>query len=236
MSTSRSFSRKSGASRVALCGLLLAMMLVTGYLEHLLPSPGIPGIKFGLSNSILIFAVYLLDIPTAWILMVLKVLLSGLLFSGVQAMMYAFAGGLLSLTGMCILSCFRKVPVPVVSMLGGFLHNAGQLLVAMLIVHISSLVYWLVLTLTGLACGLLTGFIAVRCIALLKTSGLFDRPKASARKSAAVIAVAVLLSAGMIVLCVNNYNRTKPAGLLTPAENGDLLLTELPLPQSSDPE
>ena len=52
--------------RIALSGLLTALMLVMGYLENLLPSVGVPGIKLGLSNGVLIFALYMLDIPTAF--------------------------------------------------------------------------------------------------------------------------------------------------------------------------
>ena len=80
--------------RIALCGLLVSLMLVLGYIESLIPVPTVvPGIKLGLSNGVLLFALYLLDIPTAFVLMVLKVVLSGLLFGGVSAMMYAFARG-----------------------------------------------------------------------------------------------------------------------------------------------
>ena len=64
---------------------------------------GVPGIKLGLSNGVLIFAVYMLNLPTAFVLMVLKVVLSGLLFGGVNAMMYAFAGGLVSMVFMALL-------------------------------------------------------------------------------------------------------------------------------------
>ena len=70
--------------RITLSGLLTALMLVMGYIENLLPSVGVPGIKLGLSNGVLIFALYILDIPTAFILMAVKVGLSGLLFSGVS--------------------------------------------------------------------------------------------------------------------------------------------------------
>ena len=93
-------------ARMVLSALLLALMLVLGYVEHLLPSVGVPGIKLGLSNSVLIFAVYMLSIPEAYMLMTMKVLLSGILFSGPQAMAYAFAGGLLSVTGMWLFFLF----------------------------------------------------------------------------------------------------------------------------------
>ena len=93
------------ARRIAICGMLLALMLVLGFVESQLPvAAGIPGVKLGLSNGVLIFAVYMLNVPTAYLLMGLKVLLSGMLFGSPSAMMYAFAGGAVSLTVMCLLS------------------------------------------------------------------------------------------------------------------------------------
>lgn len=150
------------SKRVALCGLLLALMLVLGYVESLLPAvSGVPGIKLGLSNGVLIFAVYMLNVPTAFVLMGLKVALSGLLFGGVSAMIYAAAGGMLSLTVMCLLSRVRGLHPVVVSMAGGVFHNVGQLGMAMLILQTPSLVYYLaVLMLSGLATGAVTGVAA----------------------------------------------------------------------------
>lgn len=150
------------SKRVALCSLLLALMLVLGYVESLLPAvSGVPGIKLGLSNGVLIFAVYMLNVPTAFVLMGLKVALSGLLFGGVSAMIYAAAGGVLSLTVMCLLSRVRGLHPVVVSMAGGVFHNVGQLGMAMLILQTPSLAYYLaVLMLSGLATGAVTGVAA----------------------------------------------------------------------------
>ena len=115
------------AQRVALCGMLLALMLVLGFVESQIPvAAGIPGIKLGLSNGVLIFAVYMLGVPTSFLLMTLKVLLSGFLFGSPSAMMYAFAGGVLSLTVMCVLSRMKGLSPIVVSMVGGLSHNVGQ--------------------------------------------------------------------------------------------------------------
>ena len=150
------------SKRVALCGLLLALMLVLGYVESLLPAvSGVPGIKLGLSNGVLIFAVYMLNVPTAFVLMGLKVALSGMLFGGVSAMIYAAAGGVLSLTVMCLLSRVRGLHPVVVSMAGGVFHNVGQLGMAMLILQTPSLAYYLaVLMLSGLVTGAVTGVAA----------------------------------------------------------------------------
>ena len=98
--------KRFNPKRVALCGLLLSMMLVLGWVEHMIPlNAAIPGIKLGLSNGVLIFAVYMLDIPTSFVLMGLKVVLScAFLGNPASRMIYGFAGGILSLTSMVQLS------------------------------------------------------------------------------------------------------------------------------------
>ena len=157
--------------RIALCGLLLALMLVLGYVESQLPvAPTVPGIKLGLSNGVLIFALYMLDIPTAIVLMVLKVVLSGLMFSGVNAMLYGLAGGVLSLMVMALLSRVKGVHAVAVSMAGGVMHNVGQVALAMVMLGTPSLMYYMaILMLAGLATGALTGVAATSVMRHLKS-------------------------------------------------------------------
>ena len=153
--------RKNLPQRVALMGLLLAMMLVLGFVESRLPVPGLPGVKLGLSNSVLLFALYLLDIPSAVLLMVLKVLLSGFLFGNPSSMMYAAAGGVLSLGGMAALRSMRAFDIVPVSMAGGLLHNVGQVALAMIILKTPGLlVYMALLMAVGMVTGLATGLAA----------------------------------------------------------------------------
>ena len=80
-------SKKWNASTIAKLGLLTAVAIVLGYFEHLLPVSGIPGVKLGLANTVLLYALYLLDVPSAILLMFLKVGVSGLLFGGPAAML-----------------------------------------------------------------------------------------------------------------------------------------------------
>ena len=164
------FSRREITRRTAYSGLLLATMLVLGYVESLLPAvAGVPGVKLGLSNSVLIFAVYMLDLPTAWVLMILKVLLSGLLFGGFNTILYAMAGGVLSMLFMSVLSRFSSLHPVVVSMVGGVMHNVGQVAVAMLLLHTPQLLYYMaVLIFVGMACGALTGVVASSVMKHLK--------------------------------------------------------------------
>lgn len=147
--------------RVALMGLLLSLMLILGFVESRLPVPGLPGVKLGLSNGVLLFALYLLDIPSALLLMVLKILLSGFLFGNPSSMMYAAAGGIVSLAGMILLSRSKELSPVAVSMAGGLLHNVGQVGLAMIILQTPGLlVYMAILMAVGMVTGLATGLAA----------------------------------------------------------------------------
>lgn len=153
--------------RVALSGLLVALMLILGYIESLIPT-GVPGVKLGLSNGVLIFAIYMLGIPNALTLMVLKVFLSGLLF-GFSAVPYALAGGVASMAVMTLLSRVDGVHPVVVSMAGGVMHNVGQVGMAMLILQTSGLLYYMaILMAVGLGCGAVTGVCATAVMKHLK--------------------------------------------------------------------
>ena len=64
-------SLKTKTRRIALLGLLTSLALILGYVEHLVPISSIPGIKLGLSNAVLRYALYFLDIKSTIALMVL---------------------------------------------------------------------------------------------------------------------------------------------------------------------
>ena len=80
------------ARTVTTLAILTAAALIFGYLEHLIALRPVPGVKLGLANTVLLYALYLLDAKNAWLLMALKVLLSGLLFSGPFSMSACTAG------------------------------------------------------------------------------------------------------------------------------------------------
>lgn len=162
-------NNRFNVQRTALCGLLTAMMLVLGFIESLIPvAAGVPGIKLGLSNGVLIFALYMLDAPTAFVLMIVKVVLSGLLFGGVSAMLYAMAGGVLSMLTMMLLKRFNFHMV-IISMFGAVMHNVGQVAMAMLVLQTPKLMYYMaILMFVGLATGAVTGIAAKATISHIK--------------------------------------------------------------------
>ena len=102
----------SMTQKVARFGLLTALALVLGLVDRAIPLTALlggaaPGIKLGLANTVLLYAVYLMDWKSAVLLMLTKVLLSGFLFGSLTAILYSLSGGVLSLAVMLL---FRKHP------------------------------------------------------------------------------------------------------------------------------
>ena len=68
-------------SRVAYFGVFTALALIFSYVETLIPiSFGIPGVKLGLANLIIVIALYKMRLSEAYLLSVVRVVLSGFIF------------------------------------------------------------------------------------------------------------------------------------------------------------
>lgn len=142
--------------------LLTAAALILGYIDSLIPLvPSVPGIKLGLSNLALLYAVFYMRPAETVILMLLKVGLSSLLFGNAIGAAYAFAGGALSVAGMLLLKRIPQISVIPVSMIGGILHMVGQCLVGFILISVRPVLgYAPWLLLCGTATGLLLGVAA----------------------------------------------------------------------------
>ena len=155
--------RNGGASRVALSGLLTSLMLVFGLIERQFPLPvPVPGIKLGLANSVRLYSLYMLGIRQSILLMLLKALLSWLIYMNMSAMLYSLAGGVLSLLAMILIMRVKGVSIIGVSAIGAVFFNVGQILMAVAILHTPQLIvtYLPILMLSGVLTGVLTGIIA----------------------------------------------------------------------------
>ena len=160
------------SKKIALFGLMIALAFVFSYLESFIPiGIGIPGIKLGLANLVVVTAIYLLPKKYALIIAVIRIILAGLTFGGVSTMLFSLAGGLLSFIIMVILQKTGKMSVIGVSVAGGIFHNAGQIIVAAFVMETARLVYYLpVLVISGVATGLLIGIISDITVKRLKKS------------------------------------------------------------------
>ena len=166
--------RNQGARRIALSGLLTSLMLVFGLIERQFPLPiAVPGIKQGLANSVLLYSLYMLGIRQSVVLMLLKALLSWLIYMNLSAMLYSLAGGVLSLIAMILVMRIKGVSVIGVSALGAVFFNVGQILAAMLVLNTPQLLltYLPVLMISGVVTGVLTGRVAQTVMKHLKHLG-----------------------------------------------------------------
>lgn len=146
-------------NRTAFMGLLLAFALILSYVETLISfNPGIPGIKLGLANLAVILCLYLFDWKEALLLTTLKAVISGLLFGNLFMIIYSLAGAWLSCLTMIVMKKSKYFHLPVVSAMGGVMHNVGQLLVAVFVVKTYGIFYYVpVLVTAGLAVGFMIG-------------------------------------------------------------------------------
>ena len=136
-------SRKQ-AYNVAVSAVLASLTLIFSYIEMLIPfNFGIPGIKLGLSNLVILVALYSLGPGYAFIINMVRILLSGLLFSGMSAMLYSLAGGILSFLVMFLLMKTGLFSPVGVSLAGGVFHNVGQLIVAALVTETAKIFLYL---------------------------------------------------------------------------------------------
>ena len=172
--------------KIAQLGLFLALALILAYVESLIPfSFGIPGIKLGLPNLIVVLLLSGESVGRSnvsrsdavadgksWFgageaLLVngLRIVLSGFLFSNLYTILYALAGALLSFIAMLMGRRMRCFSVVGISVLGGVFHNIGQILVAMFVVETVYVGYYVpFLIVAGTVTGALLGFVAMEFV------------------------------------------------------------------------
>ncbi|MDD5987543.1 MAG: Gx transporter family protein [Eubacteriales bacterium] len=148
---------------MTVAAVFAVLALLMSYLEFLIPiSIGVPGVKLGLANLIILIALYEMGLRWAALINLVRILLAGLLFTGVFAMLYSLAGAFISLLLMWTLMKSGRFSMIGVSMAGGVAHNFAQLLVAALIVETAQMfLYFPVLLFSGIAAGIAMGIIAL---------------------------------------------------------------------------
>ena len=157
------FEQDKVAKRVAYCGMLTALAMVFSYIEVLIPFHfGVPGIKLGLANSVLLYAIYMLGVKETLILMLLKALMSWVIYTNLNAMLYSLAGGVLSVASMLLLYRVKGISAIGVSAVGAVFFNVGQIMMAVLMLRTPGLLftYLPVLMVSGVITGVLTGVVA----------------------------------------------------------------------------
>ena len=149
MATQRKSPTGTPGRRVALDGILVALAMIFSYIETFIPfNFGVPGIKLGLANLVVLLGLTFLPAVDV-------------LFGNVMSLWYSLAGGLLSFAAMYLLSRRDDVSLIGMSMTGGVLHNVGQVITAAIVVKTLQLTGYLpVLLVAGLVTGAIIGTLA----------------------------------------------------------------------------
>lgn len=147
--------------KLTLYALLTALAMVLSYLESLVPlSFAVPGIKMGLPNIVIVFALYKMGFRPACLISLVRVVLVSILFGNVMSMAYSIAGAAVSLGLMWLLKKRDKFSSVGVSVAGALGHNAGQIATAAVLLQTGGLVYYFpALCVSGAVAGVCIGIL-----------------------------------------------------------------------------
>lgn len=156
------FQTRGKTEKLAFSAVLASLGLIFSYIEAIFPfTVGIPGVKLGIANLVVIIALYFLGTSYAVSINVIRILVSGLLFSGIFGALYSLAGAILSFIVMVALKKTGIFSVVGVSMAGGVAHNVGQLLMAAAIIsNLKIFFYFPILLFSGMITGIVIGIVA----------------------------------------------------------------------------
>lgn len=159
--------------KIAYSSMLVALAMIFSYVEVLIPfSFGIPGIKLGLANLVVVIGLFILKPFQVFGILVVRIILSAFMFGNMSSLIYSLAGGVLSFFVMLLLKKFKGFSMTGISMAGGVIHNVGQLMIASCVVENLHVLYYMpVLLVAGLITGMLIGIVGQRVYKHIERQG-----------------------------------------------------------------
>ena len=154
-------NKRASSRQIALLALLTALAILIGYVESLIPlNFGIPGVKPGLCNIVILITLLLFSWKEALLVSCARVLIIGFLFGNLFSIAYGLAGTGLSILVMALLLKAGRNGIAAISAAGGTAHNMGQLLVAKIVLPaLPAEEYATVLIISGLVTGTIVGIL-----------------------------------------------------------------------------
>ncbi len=145
--------------RLTVCALLVSLCFVFSFVETLIPISLSPyGFKLGLANIVVVFSLYKCRIFDTLIILLAKILISGICFGGPVYLLYSLFGGVLSFLIMLILK--NKLHIITVSVFGAIFFNIGQILCACIIMSFDIVYYLPIMVIAGVFTGFFIGILA----------------------------------------------------------------------------
>ena len=155
--------------KLANMAMLVALAMIFSYVESLIPiNFGIPGMKLGVANLVTVTGMYFLEFLEVFLVVVMRILLTGFLFGNGMSIVYSLAG-ILSCLVMALMKRLKGFSVAGVSIAGGVSHNIGQIIVASVVVENLKLIYYLpALLIAGTVTGFVMGMISKKLLPIVK--------------------------------------------------------------------
>ncbi len=152
--------------KITLMALLSALAMILAFVESRIPAfVAVPGVKIGLANIAVVFALYRFSWKEAAAISAVRVAVVSLLFGTAASLLYSAAGAVLSLCGMALMKKTGRFSCVAVSVSGGVLHNFGQIAMACALLSTSRIVYYLpFLLLSGTLAGVAIGLAAAELL------------------------------------------------------------------------
>ena len=152
------------ARKIAYAAMMAALAMIFSYIEALIPfSFGVPGIKLGLANLVVLVWLYFMEQQLVFGILITRIVLSGFLFANLSTLLYSLAGGIVSFGVMLLLKRIKGFSIVGVSIAGGVSHNIAQLVVAAVVVENRYVFSYLPILLTaGMVTGMLIGIVGER--------------------------------------------------------------------------
>lgn len=148
--------------KLTLLALCAALAMVLSFVESQIPAfVAVPGVKIGLANIAVVFALYKLGRTEAVTVSLLRVFLVSLLFGNTASLFYSLAGAVLSLAFMLTLYKLPVMGTLAVSVIGAVMHNVGQIAMACLLLETNVIKYYLpFLIIAGTVAGTVIGIVS----------------------------------------------------------------------------
>ena len=147
---------------IATCALFTAIAMIFSYIESFIPIPfPVPGFRLGFANIAILSVLYLYGVKEAFIVNVIRIVLSSLLFGNINSFFFSMAGGMAALAVMALLKKTEKLSIIAVSAIGGTVHNILQVIIAVWVLGSPAVAYLIpVFIIIGVATGIVCGIVA----------------------------------------------------------------------------
>lgn len=152
---------------ITIIAILTSISVVISIIESYFIFIGniIPGLKLGLANIVVLFALYKYNFKTASIVSLVRVLIVAIIRTGFGInFFFSLVGALFSVISMALVKK-TKLSIIGVSLVGSISHSIGQVLVGMIVLDNYNIIYYLpYLLLFSLPTGILIGIITKKLL------------------------------------------------------------------------